>query len=79
MALSLNGSSSYLGLALGGAVGGLALANGSEPKVLLVAVGFTVFALVAIGLTAGLLKEGSTTAGERDERSERGTGRSVAG
>lgn len=61
MALSLIGSSSYLGLALGGAVGGLALADGSPPTVLLTAVGFTALALVAIGLAAVLLKDRSTS------------------
>jgi predicted MFS family arabinose efflux permease len=50
VALSLNGSSSYLGLALGGALGGLAMSNGSGTTLTLAGAGIELFALVTIGL-----------------------------
>ncbi|QEV16624.1 MFS transporter [Streptomyces alboniger] len=52
VALSLNGSSSYLGLAIGGAVGGLALAGGSLTALTATAAAFEVLALIALGLSA---------------------------
>lgn len=52
VALSLNGSSSYLGLAIAGLAGGTALAGGSLVGLSLTAVGFTAVALLALKLLA---------------------------
>ncbi|HEV2638665.1 MAG TPA: MFS transporter [Actinocrinis sp.] len=52
VALSLNGSSSYLGLAVAGAAGGAALAAGSLDALCWTAVGFTTLALLVLGLAA---------------------------
>lgn len=56
VALSLNGSSSYLGLAAGGALGGLAMGGGSLTVLVLTAAGVSLFALAAVATSSALLK-----------------------
>ncbi|WP_052768627.1 MFS transporter [Streptomyces humi] len=58
VALSLNSSSSYLGAAVGGAVGGLALRDGSMTSLTLTGTGITVTALLVLTATARLFGTG---------------------
>ncbi len=63
VALSLNGSSSYLGLALGGALGGLALERGSITTLTLTGAAIELLALVIVVLAAALARQRRTAAG----------------
>lgn len=58
VALSLNSSSSYLGAAIGGAVGGVALRDGSMTSLVLTGSGITVLALLVLTATARLFGTG---------------------
>jgi DHA1 family inner membrane transport protein len=55
VALSLNGSSSYLGLAAGGALGGLAIASGSIAALTVTGAGVELLALVTVVASPTLL------------------------
>jgi len=55
VALSLNGSSSYLGLAAGGALGGLAMASGSITALTQTGAGVELLALVTLAASSALL------------------------
>lgn len=55
VALSLNGSSSYLGLAAGGALGGLAIASGSLAALTATGAGVELLALVTVVASPALL------------------------
>ena len=58
VALSLNGSCSYLGLAVGGALGGLAMASGSVTALTQTAAGIELLALVTLAASSALLRRG---------------------
>ncbi|MEV6024049.1 MFS transporter [Streptomyces sp. NPDC052036] len=62
VALSLNSSSSYLGAAIGGAVGGLAVQGGSMTSLTLTGSGITVLALLVLAATARLVGSGRSAA-----------------
>ncbi|MEU0390137.1 MFS transporter [Streptomyces chartreusis] len=62
VALSLNGSSSYLGLSLGGALGGLALEHGSITTLTLTGAAIELLALVTVVLAAALARQRRTAA-----------------
>jgi MFS transporter, DHA1 family, inner membrane transport protein len=56
VALSLNGSSSYLGLALGGILGGLAMEHGSMTTLALASAGVELLALVTLILAVTMTR-----------------------
>lgn len=62
VALSLNGSSSYLGLAAGGALGGIVLASGSITTLTQTAAGVELLALVTLSASSVLLSRGRVAA-----------------
>ncbi|MER5969537.1 MFS transporter [Streptomyces sp. NPDC002055] len=62
VALSLNGSSSYLGLAVGGALGGLAMEHGSVTALTLAATGVELLALLTVVLAVTLTGRGGSAA-----------------
>ncbi|MFD7015294.1 MFS transporter [Streptomyces sp. NPDC059928] len=67
VAISLNGSSSYLGLAIGGVLGGLAVGGGSMTTLALAAAGAALLALGALGLSAIVFgKRGGASASHAD-------------
>ncbi|MFI1711577.1 MFS transporter [Streptomyces griseoruber] len=64
VALSLNSSSSYLGAAVGGAAGGLALRDGSMTGLMLTGSAITLLALLVLAATARLLRSGAPVIAE---------------
>jgi MFS transporter, DHA1 family, inner membrane transport protein len=72
VALSLNGSSSYLGLAAGGAVGGIAMASGSITVLTRTAAGVELLALVTLAASSALLSRGGQVAAAHPGSGSRG-------
>lgn len=62
VALSLNGSSSYMGLAIGGALGGVVMAHGSSTTLALAAAGVELLALITVFLAAAATRGRPATA-----------------
>lgn len=68
VALSLNGSSSYLGLAVGGALGGIAMASGSITALTQTGAGVELLALLILAASSGLLNRSRIVAASPGSR-----------